>query len=94
MPQYTSKITDAKTEFFLAQNAEFMDIWFDILCDGVVVAKRRFSYPMGTPEEKIRADVANYPIMFENDIKTAAVAEANAKAKAEGQKVLEALKQG
>jgi hypothetical protein len=89
---YTSKITDAKEEFSLADNAPFMDIWFDILCDGVVVAKRRFAYPMGTSEEKIRADVANYPVMYGNDIKTSEVAAANAKAKEEGQKVLSALK--
>lgn len=89
---YTAKITDAREEFFLAQNATFMDIWFDILKDGVVVAKYRRAYPLGTAKEVIEKDITNAPIQFAEDIRTSEVALANAKAKEESVKVLEELK--
>jgi hypothetical protein len=89
---YTAKITDAREEFFLAQNASFMDIWFDILKDGVVVAKRRLAYPLGTAKEVIEKDVQNYPKMFEQDILTSEKAAKEAEAKLASVKILEELK--
>jgi len=88
---YTAKITEAREEFFLAENKPFMDIHFDILQDGQKVAERRLAYPIGTPASAIETDVSNYCKMYEKDHELAAKAEANAKVKAESDKILDSL---
>lgn len=89
---YTAKITEAREEFFLSENKPFMDIHFDILLDGKVVAERRLAYPIGTPASAIEADISAYCKMYEKDYELAAKAEANAKIKEESDKILNSLK--
>jgi hypothetical protein len=89
---YTAKITDARKEFSLPDNKAYMDVWFDILLDGKKVADRRLAFPMGTTEEQIRADVAAYPQMYENDHALAAETQARMEAEAEAELIMSNLK--
>ena len=89
---YTAKITDAKKEFSLPDNASYLDVRFDILQDGEVVAERRLGFPMGTTEEAITAEVKAYCQMYENDHALAAEAAKRSEAEAEAEGVLAKLK--
>ena len=89
---YTAKITDAKKEFSLPDNASYLDVRFDILQDGEVVAERRLGFPMGTTEEAITAEVKAYCQMYENDHALAAEAAKRSEAEAEAESVLANLK--
>lgn len=89
---YTAKITDAKKEFSLPDNASYLDVRFDILLDGEVVAERRLAFPMGTTEQAITAEVKAYCQMFENDHALAAEAAKRSEAEAEAEGVLSSLK--
>ena len=89
---YTAKIKDAKKDFSLANNDPFLDIWFDILCDGEIVAERRLGFPIETTQEAITAEVKAYCIMYENDYAGAAKAAERSEAEAEAEKTLSALK--
>jgi len=89
---YTAKITDAKKEFSLPDNASYLDVRFDILLDDEVVAERRLGFPMGTTEEAITAEVKAYCQMYENDHALAAEAAKRSEAEAEAENVLSALK--
>lgn len=89
---YTAKITDAKKEFSLPDNASYLDVRFDILLDGEVVAERRLAFPMGTTEEAITAEVKAYCQMFEQDHALAAEAAKRSEAEAEAESVLAKLK--
>lgn len=89
---YTAKITEAKKEFSLSDNASYLDVWFDILLDGKVVADRRLAFPMGTTEEAILAEVKKYCQMFENDHALAAKVAEKSEAEAEAESVLSNLK--
>lgn len=89
---YTAKITDAKKEFSLPDNASYMDVRFDIMLDGEVVAERRLAFPMGTTEEAITNEVKAYCQMFENDHALAAEAAKRSEAEAESEGVLSSLK--
>jgi len=76
----------------LSDNAPYLDIWFDILLDGEVVAERRLAFPLGTTEEAILAEVKAYCQMFENDHALAAEAAKRSEAEAEAEKTLSSLK--
>jgi len=89
---YTAKITDAKKEFSLPDNASYMDVRFDIMLDGEVVAERRLAFPMGTTEEAITNEVKAYCQMFENDHALAEEAAKRSEAEAESEGVLSSLK--
>lgn len=89
---YTAKITDAKKEFSLPDNASYLDVRFNILLDGEVVAERRLAFPLGTTKEAILAEVKAYCGMFENDHALAAEAQKRSEAEAEAEGVLEGLK--
>ena len=92
MSKYTAKITDAKKEFSLPDNAFYMDVRFDILLDGLeFVAERRLAFPLGTTEEAITAEVKNYCQMFEDDHASAAKAALRSEAEAEADGVLSNL---
>ncbi len=89
---YTVKITDAKKEFSLPDNDSYLDIWFEILKDGEVVAERRLAFPLGTTEEMITAELKAYCQMYENDYALAEQAAKKAEAEAEAESVLSDLK--
>lgn len=89
---YTAKITDAKKEFSLPDNASYLDVRFDILLNDKVVAERRLAFPLGTTEEAITAEVKKYCQMFENDHKLAAEAAERQAQEAEAEKVVAGLK--
>jgi len=89
---YTAIITDARKEFSLPDNASYLDIWFDILLDNKVVAKRRLGFPLGTTEEAITEEVKAYCRMFKNDHALAAEAAKRSEAEAEAESVLSSLK--
>lgn len=89
---YTAKITNAKKEFLLPDNASYLDIWFDILKDGEAVAERRLAFPLGTTEEAITAELKAYCQMYENDYALAEKAAKKAEAEAEAESVLSGLK--
>jgi len=89
---YTAKITDAKNEFSLPDNSAYLDVKFDILLDGEVVAERRLAFPMGTTQEAITAEVKAYCQMFENDHALAAEAAKRSEQEAEAENVLSGLK--
>jgi hypothetical protein len=89
---YTAKIKDTKKEFSLPDNASYLDIWFDILLDGAIVAERRLAFPMGTTEETIIAEVKAYCQMFENDYALAAEAAKRSELEVEAESVLNNLK--
>ena len=89
---YTAKITEAKKEFSLSDNASYLDVWFDISLDGKVVADRRLAFPMGTTEEVILAEVKKYCQMFENDHALATQVAEKSEAEAEAESVLSSLK--
>lgn len=75
-PVYSAKITEIKKDRVIADGSEFIDIRFDILLDGEVVADRHLAFPIGATQEEIRAGVtANYK-MFEADHASVAKAEA------------------
>jgi hypothetical protein len=90
--KYTAKITDAKKMDYLADNTTVLDVAFDILLDGEVVAERRLAFPLGTSKEAITAEVKAYCQMYENDHALAAEAQKRAKDDAEADKVLDELK--
>lgn len=90
--KYTAEIKDAKKEFSLPDNASYLDIWFNILLDGEVVAERRLAFPLGTTKEAITAEVQAYCRMYENDHALAAEAQKRAEDDAEAEKVLDELK--
>ena len=89
---YTAEITDAKREFSLPDNASYLDVWFDILLNGEVVAKRRLAFPLGTTEEAILAEVKAYCLMFENDHALAAEAAKRSEEETAAESVLSGLK--
>jgi hypothetical protein len=89
---YTAKITDAKKEFSLPDNASYLDVRFDILLDGEVVAERRLAFPVEATEDEITAEVKKYCQMFENDHALAAEASKRMEAEAKAEKVLGKLK--
>jgi hypothetical protein len=89
---FTAKIKSAKKEMSLVDNVSYLDIHIDILKDGEFVCERAFAFPLGTTEEAIKAEVAKYLVMFENDHKLAADAGARAEAEAEAEGVLNNLK--
>ena len=89
---YTAKITDATKEFSLPENKSYLDIRFDILLDGQVVAERRLGFPLGTDQDAILAELKKYCVMYENDHALAAEAAERSEKEAEGDKVLAGLK--
>lgn len=89
---YTAKIKDARKEFSLPDNVSYLDVWFDILLDGEVVAERRLAFPLGTTEEAITAEVKAYCQMFENDHALATEAQKRSEQEAEAEGVLKDLK--
>lgn len=89
---HTAKITDAKIMDILSDNTKVIDVSFDLLLDGEVVAERRLSFPLGTTEEAITAEVKAYCQMFENDHASAAEAQKRSEAEAEAEGMLTALK--
>jgi hypothetical protein len=91
-PLYTAKITDAKEEFIISDNAKVMDITFDILKDGKVVAERRLNFPLGTAEEDITQQIKDYLKMYEGDYAGAEKAAKAAEVKEASDKVLNSLK--
>lgn len=75
-PVYSAKITEIKKDRVIADGSEFIDIRFDILLDGEVVADRHLAFPIDATQEEIKAGVtANYK-MFEADHASVAKAEA------------------
>lgn len=88
---YSAKIKNAKKEFSLPDNASYLDVWFDIICDGEPVAERRLAFPLDTTKEAILAEVEKYCQMFENDHKLAAEASKRAEAEADADKIVEEL---
>lgn len=89
---YTAKIKDAKKMDYLVDNSTVLDVWFDILLDGEVVAERRLAFPLGTAEEAVIAEVKAYCQMFENDHALAAGAKAKAEAEAVADETINNLK--
>jgi len=90
---YSAIIVDAKKEYSLPDNSSYMDVKFNILLNGEVVAERRLAFPMGTTEEAITAEVKKYCGMFENDHALAAEAAKRSEQEAEAESVLQGLKQ-
>lgn len=90
--KYSAKITDAKVMDYLADNTKVLDVSFDVLLDGEVVAERRLAFPLGTTEEAITAEVKAYCQMFENDHALAAEAAKRSEAEADAEVVLANLK--
>lgn len=90
--EVTAKIVDAKKEFSLPDNSDYMDVRFDIMLDGEVVAERRLAFPMGTTEEAITAEVKAYCQMFKNDHALAAEAVKRSETEAEAENVFAGLK--
>jgi hypothetical protein len=88
---YTAKIKKAKEEFSLSDNSPYLDLGFDILLDGKVVAERRLAFPMGTKQEVMIEQVKQYLVMYENDHALAAKASQESEVKAASQKELEGL---
>ncbi len=88
----SAKIVEAKKEFSLPDNSSYLDIRFNLLQDGNVVAERRLAFPMGTKEETILAELKKYCLMFENDHKLAAEAAKRSEAEAEAESLLSSLK--
>ncbi len=90
---YSAVIVDARKEFSLPDNASYLDVWFNIMVDGSVVAKdRRLAFPLGTTEEAILAEVKAYCQMFKNDHALAAEVAKRSEAEAEAESVLSGLK--
>ena len=89
---YTANIKDARKEFSLPDNASYLDIWFDIILDGKIVAERRLAFPMGTSEEAIKLEVKSYCRMFENDHVLAAECAKRAEIEAKSEGILSNLK--
>ena len=89
---YTAKITGAKKEFSLSDNASYLDIRFDICLEGEAVAERRLAFPLGTTEEAILAELKAYCRMFENDHLLAEQSAKTAEAEAKAEEVLGNLK--
>ena len=89
---YTAKITGASREHSLPDNVDYIDVRFDILLDGKVVAERRLAFPLGTTEEAITEQVKKYCQMFEEDNTRAAEVKARSEAEAEADSVLKNLK--
>jgi hypothetical protein len=90
---YSAVIVDARKEFSLPDNASYLDVWFNILLDGEVVAEnRRLAFPLGTTEEEILAEIKKNCQMFENDHALAAEAAKRSEAEAEAENVLSGLK--
>lgn len=88
----TAKITDAKKEFSISDNATFLDIWFDIMDGEEVLDTRRLAFPIGTSEEEIKEAVRKYYAMYENDYSLAKTVEERAEAEREAESVLSNLK--
>jgi hypothetical protein len=79
--EYSTKITDAKKGFSLADNESFIDVSFNILDEeGNVVAERKLGFPVDTPEDEIRETVKKNGEMYQKDHETAAEAETRAEA--------------
>lgn len=89
---YTARITDAKKEFSLPDNASYLDVRFNIMLEDEVVAERRLAFPMGTSEEAIVAELKAYCQMFKQDYALAAEAAKRSEAEAEAENVLANLK--
>jgi hypothetical protein len=89
---YSAIIVDAKKEYSLPDNASYMDVKFNILLNGEVVAERRLAFPMGTTEEAITAEVKKYCGMYENDHALAQEAQERSEKEAEADEVLQGLK--
>lgn len=89
---YTAKITDVKKEVSLETNEPFLDVWFDILADGVVVADRRLAFPLTATEDEITEAVSNYCRMYKEDYKLAAEVQERSEAEAAADQVAISLK--
>ena len=89
---YSAVIVDAKKEFSLPDNSSYMDVKFNILLNGEVVAERRLAFPMGTTEEAITAEVKKYCGMYESDHALAEEAAKRSEKEAEADAVLQGLK--
>jgi hypothetical protein len=89
---YSAIITDAQKEHSLPDNKDYMDVRFNILQDGEVVAERRLAFPMGTDQETICAELKAYCTMFENDHALAAGAAKRSEDEAASEGVLSGLK--
>jgi hypothetical protein len=87
----TAKIKDVKKDVCIADNTPFLDVHFELLDDGEVVAERRHGFSLDTPEEAIADELGRYCTMWENDHKLAADAEKRAEAEKEADKVIEGL---
>ena len=75
-PVYGARITEIKKDRVLADGSEFIDISFDILLDGEVIADRHLAFDIDATQEEVKAGVtANYK-MFEADCASVAEAEA------------------
>jgi hypothetical protein len=89
---YTAKITDAKKEFSLSDDASFLNVSFEILLDGVVVDERLLGFPLGTSQEDIITKLQAYCQMYENDHKVVAEVAKTAALEAEAEGVLSELR--
>jgi len=88
---YSAKITEAKKEFSLPDNKSYLDIRFDILREGKVIAERRLAFPLGTTDKEIFAELKKYCGMYQNDHKLAAEAGKRMKEEAEAEETLKGL---
>jgi hypothetical protein len=89
---YTATITDVKREFSLPDNAPYLDVWFNVLLDGEVVANRRFAFPLDTKEEVITDSVKQYCVMFERDHFLAAEADKRSESEVAANEIISKLK--
>lgn len=75
-PVYSARITEIKKDVVLSDGSQFIDVRFDILLDGEVIADRHLAFPIDATQEEIKAGVtANYR-MYEADHISVAKAEA------------------
>lgn len=89
---YTAIIKNATLETSLTDNTEYVDVHFEIMLEGNVVAERRLAFPVGTSEEAIIEELRAYCRMYENDHRLAAEYALKVEQVAESESILASLK--
>lgn len=89
---YYATIKNATLETSLTDNTEYVDIHFGIMLDEAEVAERHLSFPVGTSEEDIKAELMAYCRMYENDHRLAAEYAEKSEQVAKSEEILANLK--
>lgn len=63
-----ARITSVTKETLVEDGSQFLDVTFDILENGEVIATRKLGFPLGTPEDEIAEEVKRTAQGYKADI--------------------------